>query len=39
MGTHEALMEKEKGVYRTLYSLQFRQSDSDVALPSSLLKE
>ncbi len=39
MGTHEALMEKERGVYRTLYSLQFRQSDSDVALPSSLLNE
>lgn len=39
MGTHEELMQKEKGIYRTLYSLQFRQSDSEVALPSSLLNE
>lgn len=39
MGTHEELMEKESGIYRTLYSLQFRQSDSDVVLPESLLTE
>ncbi len=39
MGTHEELMNKEGGIYRTLYSLQFRQSDSEIALPSSLLSE
>ena len=39
MGTHEELMAKEDGVYRTLYSLQFRTDDTNVVLPSSLLSE
>jgi len=39
MGTHEELMTHENGVYRTLYSLQFRTDDESVVLPASLLSE
>ncbi len=39
MGTHDELMQKQDGIYRTLYSLQFRTDDGSVVLPKSLLKD
>ena len=39
LGTHEELLSKENGVYRTLYSLQFKGSDESITLPHTLLGE
>ncbi len=38
-GTHDELMQKEDGIYRTLYSLQFRTDDGNVVIPKALLKD
>ncbi len=38
-GTHDELMQNEEGIYRTLYSLQFRTDDANVVIPHALLKD